>query len=383
VKKGRFWKMAALGLALVLTSCATAGGGRMFPPVRAVSSGNAFGVGIGIDGSLWSVGNNSHGQLGNGSTFPRRSPVRIGMDYNWVYVSVGPGGTHVAAIRTDGSLWTWGNNQSSRLGDGTVITRRTRPFRIGTSYDWATVSAGNSHNVAIRTDGSLWAWGGNGRGQLGDDTRTTRHIPTRIGNDADWATASAGSAHTVAIRMDGSLWVWGSNGWGQIGDGAVTTVDQHNRLIADNDRRTPVRIGSDYDWAFVSAGNQHTVAIRGDGSLWTWGRNNRGQLGNGTTSARNPLPTRVGTDYDWAYVSTDFDNAFAIRTDGTLWAWGDNREGWLGDGTRTDRHTPTQIGMATNWRSVSRSAAVKTNYSVWGWGPLFGLVPTLIGTEIN
>jgi len=390
MKKGEVWKMPAimatfgLALFLVLASCATAGGGRMFPPVKTVSSGNAFGVGIGIDGSLWSVGNNSDGQLGNGSFFliPRRSPVRIGTDYNWASVSVGPGGSHVAAIRTDGSLWAWGNNNRGQLGDGT-IARRTRPIRIGTG--WASVSAGNSHTVAIRTDGSLWAWGNNNRGQLGDGTWTNRHTPVRIGWDTDWVYVSAGSSHTVAIRTNGSLWAWGSNGWGQIGDGTITTVDHWGNFINFNDHHTPIRIGADYDWGTVSAGAAHTVAIRADGSLWVWGRNLRGQFGNGTISNRadNPSPIRVGMNYDWASVSTDINNTFAIRTDGTLWAWGDNEEGWLGDGTRTDRLIPTQIGWNTNWASVSRSTAVRTDYSVWAWGPLHGNTPTLIGTEIN
>ena len=156
----------------------------------------------------------------------------------WASVSTGDGGAHTVAIRTDGSLWAWGSNMIGQLGDGTTINRH-RPVRIGLLWDGALVSAGTSHNVAVRRDGTLWAWGFNESGQLGDGTggggferpQGTRHVPVRIGLASNWASVTASFSHTVAIRRDGSLWAWGSNSRGQLGDGS------------GYDSLSPVRIG--------------------------------------------------------------------------------------------------------------------------------------------
>ena len=184
------------------------------------------------------------------------------------------------AIMEDGTLWGWGNNADGQLGDGTT-TDQSLPVRIGTAMNWASVSVGNAHTVAIRTDGSLWAWGDNGSGRLGDGTTTGRATPIRIGTATDWASVSAGGQHTVAIRTDGTLWAWGWNGWGQLGDSSWDT------------RWSPVQIGTATDWASVSAGHNHSTAIRTGGLLWAWGNNGQGRLGDGTTSTRwSPVPVR-------------------------------------------------------------------------------------------
>jgi len=192
-----------------------------------------------LDGSLWGWGSNGHGQIGDGTTTDSLIPIRIGVDNDWVSVSTS--GVAVMAIRADGTLWGWGRNYRGQLGDGT-ITNRHSPTWIGNG--WTSVSAGSSHTVAIRTDGSLWAWGWNfeGRTGLGPSATDTTLAPMQIGESTNWVSVSAGSSHTVAIRADGSLWVWGGNAHGQLGIGVTGQVTSRN---------TPVRIGMDNDWLLI------------------------------------------------------------------------------------------------------------------------------------
>jgi alpha-tubulin suppressor-like RCC1 family protein len=156
------------------------------------------------------------------------------------------------------------------------------------------------------------------------------------------ASVAAGDEFTVAVRRDGTLWAWGSNDWGQLGDGTFTA------------RTSPEQIGTATDWASVAAGYSHTVAIRSDGTLWAWGYNNDGQLGDGTTT-NNTSPEQIGTATDWASVTAGHQHTVAIRSDGTLWAWGDNSLGQLGDGKAPSiSYVPEQIGTATNWAGLGR-----------------------------
>ena len=338
--------------------------------IREVAAGGNHTVAIAADGSLWAWGENSFGQLGTGvgELGNRTTPVRIGTDTNWRSVSAGS--IHTVAIRTDGSLWEWGHPWGFRFGEITeeAAVARAVPRRIGTDTNWASVSAGVSHTVAIRTDGTLWAWGDNYRGQLGDGTTSSEsgegHItPRQIGTDSDWADVSAGGYHTVAIKTDGSLWAWGCNRHCQLG--VEPWGWGYNRTV-------PVRVGTDANWTGISAGGLHTMAIRADGSLWAWGWNEFRQLGASTAIGWGAMPVRVGGDSDWASVSAGFYHTVATKADGSLWAWGDNRQGQLGDGGRYMRDTPGRIGSDRNWTSVAAgieyTVGIRSDGSLWTWG---------------
>jgi alpha-tubulin suppressor-like RCC1 family protein len=273
---------------------------------------------------------------------------------------VSGGVSHSIAIKSDGTLWAWGNNGDRRLGNGTT-TSQTAPIQIGTAT-WKAVAAGLSHTLAIKTDGTLWAWGSNGNGHLGNGTTTAITVPTQIGTDT-WSqvvcsesSGSDGNAHTVGIKSDGTLWAWGSNSFGQLGDGTTTT------------KRSPTQVGTD-TWKTVVAGSAYTVGIKTNGTLWAWGSNSSGKLGDGTTTNISS-PTQIGTD-TWSKVAAGQNSTFAIRSDGTLWAWGSNWTGQLGDGTTTDKNTPTQIGSST-WLAVdagqTHTLAIRSDGTLWTWG---------------
>jgi len=325
--------------------------------VKQISSGGSHTVVIGTDGSLWAWGSNQYGDLGDGTTIGKNTPTKIGTDINWKSVSAG--NNYTVAIKTDGSLWAWGLNNNGQLGDGQINNSKTNygylykdtPTRIGAETNWESVSAGYNHTVAIKTDGSLWKWG-------------SELTPTRVGADNDWVSISAGNLYTQATKTDGSLWAWGSNQLGKLGDG--TTVLSRN---------APTRIGTETNWKSVSAGSMHTMAIKTDGSLWGWGNMYYKPVdGTGTGVT---IPTQIGTDNNWVFVFAGDNHTIAIKTDGSLWAWGKNDFGQLGDGTTIEISTPTRIGTDINWKSVSGgdsgagwfyTTAIKTDGSLWVWG---------------
>ena len=271
---------------------------------------------------------------------------------------VAAGDSHSVLLRTDGTLWTWGFNGDGELGDGAMVDRGV-PAKIGASANWSFVGAGHWHSAGILSDGSLWTWGWNFYGQMGDGTTTGRSAPVRVGSAAAWARVSGGDSHTLALRTDGTLWAWGFNGDGELGNGTNT------------DSASPVAVSGGGAWAVAAAGGFHSSAVRSDGSLWTWGWNFYGQLGIGAVTDRS-VPTQVGTAKDWARVSAGGFHTLALKTDGTLWAWGFNGDGELGNGTTDDQPAPVRVGTDNRWTSVFagefHSAAIKSDGTLWTWG---------------
>ncbi|NBL63691.1 T9SS type A sorting domain-containing protein [Flavobacterium sp. NST-5] len=245
----------------------------------------------------------------------------------WQTVSAGY--THSAGIKTDGTLWAWGDNGYGQLGDGTTTARNT-PTQIGSASNWESVSASGGFTIAIKTDGTLWAWGNNVFGQLGIGSTTNRTTPTQIGIATNWNSVAAGEGFALAIKDNGTLWSWGLNNDGQLGDGTST-----NKIV-------PNQVGTATNWQKVAAGSGFSLAIRTNGTLWTWGNNLYGQLGNGTTTNLS-VPTQIGSENDWANVAAGYYHSVGRKSNGILMTWGNNVYGQLGDGTYVNKSTPVAV----------------------------------------
>jgi len=323
---------------------------------RMIDAGNYHTLAIKSDGTLWAWGNNSTGQLGDGSYLGRRAPVQIGSDTDWSKVSAGK--AHSLAIKNDGSLWAWGYNGFGGLGTNDTVMHNA-PVHIGTDTDWQSVYAAEEFSLAMKTDGSLWTWGSNLRGQLGDGTTTHSYVPKQVIGGTGWAQVSGGMMHTAAVRQDGSLWVWGAGYDGQLGLGTTTQT------------YTPARVGLDNDWAKVIAAYNFTIALKTDGSLWSWGDNYFAQLGDHSNVDRN-TPVRIGSANDWIDISAYFEHSLALKGDGTLWAWGDNGFYQLGNGVESKRPLPVVMGTASDWRELHNGefhgVAIKQDGTLWTWG---------------
>lgn len=327
---------------------------------KQVETGICTSVGIKTDGSLWTWGCGSFGLLGIGKdTSTIWEPMQVGYQRDWKEISCK--GTHVLALKNDGSLWAWGDNSWGALGDGST-THRNKPVRIGTDNDWQHVSAGSDHSLALKNDGSLWAWGMNLDGELGINNMDEKDVPTRIGADKDWASISVGGNRDChAIKTDGSLWAWGNGTYWVRGDSSIA------------DQLTPARIGTANDWLTVDAGVFHSLAIKKDHSLWVWGSGSFGSLGTGNMMEFHPRPVQVGTVKTWSFISANHQHSLAIRSDGTLWAWGYNPWGQLGLGHTNDVSSPTQVGILTTWSSCAgghehNSMGISNNGELLVWG---------------
>lgn len=332
---------------------------------QSVSAGVAHSAGIRTGGTLWTWGRNNFGQIGDGTSVAMRTtPTQIGTANNWQTISCG--GSHTIALKTNGTLWAWGLNSSGQLGNGNN-TNSNIPVQIGTDTDWAFISAGDEYCLAIKSNGSLWAWGRNDNSQLGDGTTVSKNTPTQIGNQTNWESVSAGSSHSLAIKTNGNLYAWGVNSLGQLGNG--TTANE----------TSPVKIGNDNDWNTIGASSIHSIALKDNQTFWVWGGNNEGQLGIGTSGTGTNLtsPFNIVSINGCSIISKGSQNSIIKKTDGTVWNWGANLVGQLGNGTTSPSPTtnPIQLGSATDWQIISMRGthvlALKNDGSLYAWGNNF------------
>jgi alpha-tubulin suppressor-like RCC1 family protein len=321
---------------------------------KQVDCGGLHTAAVKTDGTLWTWGAGTNGQLGNATITNTSTPVTtFAGGTNWKQVSCGS--LYCAAIKTDGTLWTWGRGPSGQLGNATITDTSTPVTTFAGGTNWKQVDCGDAHTAAIKTDGTLWTWGYGGGGRLGNAVATSRSTPvTTFAGGTNWKQVTAGSgtaadSHTAAIKTDGTLWIWGWGGYGRLGNAVITGTIS-----------TPITtFAGGTNWKQVSGGNGFTAAIKTDGTLWTWGLGTNGQLGtNDITSRSTPVTTFAGGT-NWKQVSFGNSHTAAIKTDGTLWTWGAGNLGALGNGATTGNiSTPvTTFAGGTNWKQVSTSVA--------------------------
>jgi alpha-tubulin suppressor-like RCC1 family protein len=326
-----------------------------------IAAGGWHSVVVCADSTVKCFGENATGQLGNGTNTDSNAPVAAGTLTGVVAVSGGGDQleAHSMALKADGTVWAWGSNLYGALGNGNTTNTNT-PGQVLLLSNITAISAGGWHSVALKSDSTVWTWGWNSDGQLGDGTTADKTVATQVPGLTDVVAVAAGSYHVLALKSDGTVWAWGDNISGQIGNGNTT------------DQSAPVQVGNLTNVAKIAAGRFFSLAVKNDGTVWTWGENTYGQLGDSTTT-NSSTPVQVkGLNGNVVAAACGAFECHVILSDGNVWAWGRNTYGNIGDNTLTHRSKPVQMQGASDAAGVAAgtnfSLMYKTDGTFWGCG---------------
>jgi alpha-tubulin suppressor-like RCC1 family protein len=312
-----------------------------------------------LSGTPQGWGANGAGQLGDGTTTQRNIPVQVSGITG--VIAIAAGCCHTLALKDDGTVWAWGNNWAGQLGDGTTTWRYT-PVQVSGITGVIAIAAGYDHSIALKNDGTVWAWGSNSHGQLGTLLPGLQQSsPVQVSGLTSIIAITGGGWHSIALKNDGTVWAWGTGADGQLGNGTNT-----------NKQYTPVQVSGLTGVVAVAGGWYHSIALKNDGTVWAWGNNWAGQLGDGTTTQRN-IPAQVSGLTGMAAIAGGGYHTIALKNNGTAWGWGYNYDGEVGDGTGyNNKYTPVQVSGLTGVAAIEggerHTIAIKNDGTVWAWG---------------
>ena len=351
-------------------------------PVLFVEGGDAYAISLMGDHKIKSWGNGTFGELGHGPiTIPKPSFV-LGLERDELIRDISGGTNYSVVLKSDGSVWSLGQNICGQLGDNTVndnasLIEAVGPVGEGHLTGITAIATGLSFTVGLKADGTVWTWGLNTNGQLGDGTLDDKHYPVQAIGVTDVVAVAAGGSHSLALKNDGTIWAWGANVKGQLGDNTLVTSSTPLQV------KDPTGTGNITGIIAIAAGNTSSVALKSDGTVWTWGANTYGQLGDNTLVDKK-LPLQVLGEGGVGYlegvnaISTSGGFVIAKKVDGTVWAWGLNTNGQLGDGTATNKSTPVKVlgpgevefltGVAAISAGTNHNLFLKADGTVWGVG---------------
>ncbi len=307
-------------------------------------------------GSPWTWGSNGNGELGDGTTTNKNTPVQVSGLTGVIAISGGY--LHTLFLKNDGTVWACGSNSYGQLGDGTT-TQRTTPVQVSGLTGITEIAGGFYHSLFLKNDGTLWACGSNGYGQLGDGTNTDRTTPIQVSGLTGITSIAGAQNHSLFIKNDGTVWACGYNVFGELGDGTTT------------DRALPVQVSGLTDITGIAGGEYHSLFLKNDGTVWACGNNGYGQLGDGTNTQRN-TPIQVSGLTGISAIAGGSDHSLFLKNDGTVWGCGSNSDGQLGDGTGTNRKTSVQVNGLTNITAIvgglDHSLFLKNDGTSWATG---------------
>ena len=322
-----------------------------------IAAGYDHSLALKSDGTVMVWGRNDYGQLGDGTTTNRSTPVQVsGLSS---ITAIAGGWLHSLALKTDGSVWACGHNNYGQLGDGTYVNKTTFTQVSGLS-NVAAIAGRESHSIALKSDGTVWMWGRNDYGQLGDGTTSIRTSPVQVNGFSNITYVASGWGHSLALKSDGTVWTWGYNNKGQLGDGTTTN------------RNTPVQVSSLSDVTTIAAGGEYSLALKSDGTVWAWGNNENGTLGNGTTTNQTS-PIQVSNLSSITAIAAGCNHCMALKSDGTIWIWGNyNWTSYSWGVSFYYRLTPVQFTEISNIYAISAGwhylITLKSDSTVWTWG---------------